>query len=142
MLIAITERNMWENESWTYVVDGDKQDAASINFLITFSVLANKKFEEDKQQANRNGHPRCFASSCYNIRFFDSFEDRGGGRISLKNKGMNLIIGNGDSSYTSFGLRLDRVISNAKIKSAMVHLRDKNNNKLYKEFESVFLKKK
>lgn len=140
MLLKVTERNMWERENWPYVIDLSKQEASTINYLMIFIRLANKQFEEDKQNASRNGHGQCFASSHYSFDFFDSYEDKKGSVI-LKNRKMNLHLGNRENDYTSSGLRLDKVISAGKIKSAMTAIRDKKTNKLYKDFESVFLKK-
>ena len=55
MILAITEQNAWENESWTYVLDVEKQDASSLNFMMIFVRLANIQFEVDRENAKKNG---------------------------------------------------------------------------------------
>lgn len=145
MILAITEQNAWENESWTYVLDVEKQDASSLNFMMIFVRLANIQFEVDRENAKKNGHPRNFASSRYNFNFFDSYTEEDFGnrkRILLTHKNINLTASAKPDGYNVGGLMLDRVISNAKVKSAMIGMRDKKENRIYKDFESIFLKKK
>lgn len=144
MFLVVIERNMWENESWSYVLDVSKQDASSLNFLMIFVRLANIQFDVDKENARKNGHPRCFASSRYSFEFFDSYESQEYAdytRVVLKHKNCNLSTGSKPNGYKTGGLMLDKVISNAKIKSVMIGMRDKKENRMYKGFESIFLKK-
>ena len=146
MILAITEQNAWENESWTYVLDVEKQDASSLNFMMIFVRLANIQFEVDRENAKKNGHPRNFASSRYSFNFYDSYStedypDRRT-RILLTHKNVNMVASTKPDGYNVGGIMLDRVISNAKVKSAMIGMRDKKENRIYKDFESIFLKKK
>lgn len=148
MLIKITETNMWEREKWSYILDLSKQDSSSINYLMIFIRVANEQFEIDKENAKKNGL-NYYASSRYSFTFFDSYiiEES----IILKNPYVVLldkthkkqfVLNNNDNGYKIGGLMLDKIISNAKMKSAMIAMRDKKQNKLYKSFEDVFLKGK
>jgi hypothetical protein len=139
MLLKVMEINMWEKERWSYILDLSKQDASSINYLMIFIRVANIQFEKDKENARNKGHADCFASSKYSFEFFDSFEYSKGNSLVLVNKNCRLHTGGG-GGYKSGGLMLDKIISNAKMKSAMITMRDKKENKLYKSFEDIFLK--
>jgi hypothetical protein len=144
MFLKVTERNMWEQEAWSHIIDVSKQEASSLNFLMIFVRLANEQFEVDKEKAKRNGHAHCFASSRYQMEFYDSYKEEKIGersRILLTHKNSNLSIFTDGGSYKSSGLMLDRVISSGKMKSAMLAMRDKKQNSIYKNFESIFLKK-
>lgn len=136
MLIAITEFNAWENERWTYVLDMEKQDGEVLNNLMIFIRVANKHFEEVKE----NTSERLFAASRYNFRFFASL-DTSNKRPVLRNKKHTLVL-NGSASYNSDSYDLNNVISPLRMKSAMLRMRDKQINDVYKNFNSLFLKSK
>lgn len=141
MLLKITERNAWERESWSHIVAIDKQDGRALNHLMIFTRLANENFEEAKKAASRAGHGSMFAASRYSVEFYETVEttDRS---FHLKNKtGPGMIVSR-NSGYKSSELMLERKISPARMKSAMMAIRDKKENVLYKGFESVFLKSK
>lgn len=149
MLIAITEHNSWENERWTYVLDLNKQDGQTINNLMIFVRLANEHWQiadEDTSVPDRSSiftrhTPKLFAASKYWIKFYDSME-KDGNRIKLKNKnGMGLSIGS-VNGYKSNRFDLSLVISPRKMHSALISMRDKDTNPLYKDFDSVFLSQK
>lgn len=132
---------MWEREAWSHIVDLDKQDGQALNHLLIFIRLANVQFDEVKQAATKAGHGNMFAASKYDVQFFESCEttDRS---IRLKNKSGNTLVVSKASGYKNSELNLDRKISPAKMKSAMIAARDKKQNTLYKSFDSVFLKGK
>lgn len=136
MLIAITEINAWERERWTYVLDLDKQDGEVINNLMIFIRVANKYFEE----ASKNSQQGLFAASKYAFKFYNSL-DMSKSHPSLNNKNSSLIIAS-EPGYKSHSFDLDLVISAKRMKSAMIRMRDKSTNDLYKNFDSLFLKKK
>jgi len=140
MLLKITERNMWEHEAWSHIVDIDKQEGQVMNHLMIFVRLANACCDKAKEDAVKAGHGQYFAASRYSVDFFDSHEvtDRS---FRLKNRSITHVVTR-DSGYKSSELLLDRKISPAKMKSAMKYMRDKKQNVLYKNFESVFLKAK
>lgn len=136
MLIAISEYNAWENEKWTYVLDMDKQDGEVLNHLMIFIRVANKHFDEIKATASS----RLFAASYYHYKFYNSI-DLTNKHPRLQNKNSSLIIAS-DPGYNSHSFDLDLVIAPSRMKSAMVRMRDKQTNDLYKNFNSLFLKKK
>lgn len=140
MLLKITERNMWEHEAWSHIVEVDKQEGQVINYLMIFARLANELCDKAKIDATKAGHGQYFAASRYSVEFFDRHEvtDRS---IYLKNRGRTLVVSKA-SGYKNSELVLDRKISLAKMKSAVIAARDKKQNVLYKNFESVFLKSK
>lgn len=155
MLLVITERNAWEQEAWSYVLDITKQEAAAVDYLMKFVKLANEEHskaskdayaEQAKQMRSMGGlalfmrGPAVFASSGYSINFYDKYEQRVSGNICVMRTGSSMHIG--ASSYKNAGLMLDAKISVAKMKSALTTIREKKENKLYKNFESVFLKEK
>jgi hypothetical protein len=149
MLIAITEHNSWENERWTYVLDLNKQDGGTVNNLMIFVRLANEHWQiadEDTPTPDRSSiftrhTPKLFAASKYWIKFYDSME-RDGNRIKLKNKnGVGLSI-DSKNGYKSNRFDLSLVISPKKMLSALISMRDKDTNSLYKNFDIVFLSKK
>lgn len=141
MLLKITERNMWERESWSHIIDLNKQDGEALNRLLIFTRLANAQCEETGKAAKSAGHGSLYAASRYEVRFFEKHEinDRS---ILLKNKSGNTLVVSKASGYKNSELNLDRKISPAKMKSALKAIRDKKQNVLYKNFESVFLKNK
>lgn len=153
MLLKITEYCAWENEKWSYVIDMDKQDACAINYLMIFIRVANAHFEIAKEESQSqppalpyhalfNRNPRNpFAASRYNYQFYDSMEEKSGRVILIKSDStMSLSDGAGYNNFTN--IMTDRKISSFKMKSAMLSMRDKNENKLYKVFDNVFLSKK
>jgi hypothetical protein len=154
MLLKITEYCAWENERWSYIVDMDKQEATAINYLMIFIRVANIQFEKDKEQSQAqpavlpyhplfNRHPRNpFAASKYSYEFYDKMEEKAAGRVTLIKSDCSLSMSSG-SGYNQFtNIMTDRKISIAKMKSAMISMRDKKENKLYKVFDSIFLSKK
>lgn len=153
MLLKVTEYCAWENEKWSYIIDLNNQQAASINFLMIFIRVANKYFELAKKDAQAqplalsyhpifNRHPRNpFAASSYSYEFYDSMEEKSGRITLISSDGvMSMSSGSGYNQFTN--LMTDRKISVAKMKSAMIAMRDKNENKLYKSFDRIFLSKK
>lgn len=136
MLIAITEFNAWENERWAYVLDMDKQDGNVLNDLMIFIRLANAEFEKIKEGAKY----RLFAASKYTFKFYNSLNLTKLYPI-LVNKNCSLII-NSDPGYNSNSFDLSVVISSKRMRSAMLSIRDKKENILYKDFDSLFLKSK
>jgi len=136
MLIAITEFNAWENERWTYVLDMEKQDGETLNNLMIFIRVANLHFEDVK---GATAH-RLFAASRYNFRFYNEL-DTSKKHPVLRNKNGALVMTRTDG-YNSNSYDLNLVMSSSRMKSAMLRMRDKNENDLYKNFDSVFLKSK
>lgn len=122
MILRITEVNSWEQERWSYYIDTEKQSCGAMNALMVFIRVANRGYEEVKEAAGNH----IFAASRYDFAF------------TSKNKIPTRFSG----SYKSGGDYTDAVISPARMKSAMVTMRDKRENKLYKGFESIFLKRK
>jgi hypothetical protein len=153
MLLKITEYCAWENERWSYIIDMDKQEASAINYLMIFIRVANISFEKDKEESQAqppvlpyhflfNRNPRNpFAASRYSYEFYDSMEEKAGRIKLIKSDGsLSLSDGSGYNQFTN--IMTDRKISIAKMKSAMISMRDKHENKLYKVFDSIFLSKK
>lgn len=148
MLLKITESNAWENERWSYVIDLSKQEAASINWLMIFIRCANKVYDDAKEAAptNNYGGPfsrptKVFAASLYWFEFYDEILSEDDECLRLGNRNSNMNISKA-GNYKSGGNFVDRKLSFAKIKSAAVTIRDKKENKLYKDFESAFHSKK
>ena len=152
MIFTITERNFWENESWTYLLDTEKQDADTMNWLMIFIRIANEvcKDAADSAPVQNFGGPfsrpmKIFAASRYSLQFYDEIvednekETRIMRRVG-KQKTHTTVRKTGD--YKSGGNFTDRKLSFAKIKSAAVTIRDKKENKLYKDLESAFHSKK
>ena len=148
MILKITEYCAWENERWSYIIDLSKQEAAAINSLMIFIRCANAHFEEVKEAASKeppalpyhplfNRHPmNPFAASRYSFDFFDSADEK---KMQLQCVGRTVSMSK-DCGYQSFtNFMLDRKISLARMKSAMISMRDKKQNKLYKAFDSIFL---
>lgn len=125
---------MWEHEKWTYVLDAEKVGAGTLNMLMIFVRLANAEFDKMQKAAGNN----LFAASRYFMEFYDSMENDGKYNI-LVNKEHRLCL-NGGGGYKSGGVYLERRISPRRAKSAMVAMRDRSENVLYKDFESLFLK--
>jgi len=136
MLISITEFNAWENERWTYVLDMEKQDGEVLNNLMIFIRIANQHFEEVKGASAY----RIFAASRYNFKFYKSL-DLTKKLPCLQNKNSALIMAS-DPGYNSHSFDLSVVVSAKRVKSAMLAMRGKNENILYKNFDSLFLKSK
>lgn len=136
MLIAISEINSWEREKWTYVLDIDKQDGEVLNNLMIFIRVANKHFDEVKETSPN----KFFTASRYSYKFYNSI-DLTHKHPRLINKNSSLIIAS-DPGYNSHSFDLDLVISRQRMKSAMIRMRDKQINDLYKNFDGLFLKKK
>lgn len=152
MLIAITEHNAWENERWTYILDLSKQKSSAINSLMIFVRLANEYYQKAREDCPTNPlsgsiffkhSPKIFAASHYRIKFYDSMIATSGTRTRLKiDVGEESIITHNHNGYKQAGAMLDAVMSPKKSKSALIAMRDKRENKLYKNFESIFLSKK
>lgn len=136
MLIAITEFNAWENERWTYVLDMEKQDGEVLNNLMIFIRVANLHFEEIRKSTTN----RLFAASRYNFRFYKELDVSEKYPV-LRNKNGALVMTR-TAGYNSNSYDLNLVMSSSRMKSAMLRMRDKNENDLYKNFDSVFLKSK
>lgn len=157
MLVAITEANAWEHERWTYVLDADKQGAEILNLLTVFCRLATKEADKMKEAVTADiNHPwvrdmlgrplyKLYAASHYTIRFYDSVEvdaSRDPYRPVLIEGKRKMHFSFGDGGYKNGGLLLNTQISPHRLASAMVGIRDRKENKIYKDFESLFLKKK
>jgi hypothetical protein len=153
MILRITEYCAWENERWSYIIDLTKQDATAINSLMIFIRCANAHFEEVRTEAERqppalayhplfNRHPRNpFAASSYVFNFYDTAEHDGEkGKLTCAGKTIWVSDQSGYHKFINF--MLDRKISVARMKSAMIAMRDKKENKLYKSFENIFLSPK
>lgn len=136
MLIKVTETNMWEREKWTYVLDVEKLGGSILNHLMIFVRCANAQF--DKESSDAKGNSEVFASSRYHLEFYDSLIQEQGKDPILVNKTCKLHL-NSRGNYKEGGIYLDKKISSARLKSAMIQMRDKKENKLYKNFESLFL---
>lgn len=132
--MAVTEINMWEREKWTYILDVEKQGAKILNLLNIFIRCADKQFEKDKEGAAG----ALFAASKYSLKFYDTHETESGYLVLVAGK--DRLIMNGKPNYKSGGMFLEKKISLSRMHSAMVKMRDKGENKLYKDFESLFLK--
>ena len=153
MLLRITEYCAWENEKWSYIIDLDKQNGAAINYLMIFIRCANSHFDEVKLQSEQKGGPLTrhflfnrnprtpFAASKYSFDFYDSIDQRSS-RATLINIDHSLVLSNKSGYNNSTNIMTDRKISPAKMKSAMVAMRDKGQNKLYKTFDTIFLSTK
>lgn len=138
MLIAITEFNTWENERWMYILDMDKQDGGTLNDLMIFIRLANAEFDKIKESASS----RLFAASRYTFKFYNKLDlSKRYPRLINNNAGAGLIICS-DPGYNSHSFDINTVLSSKKTRSAMLRMRDKRENDLYKNFNSLFLKKK
>jgi hypothetical protein len=151
MILKVTERCAWENESWSYFIDLSGQSAEAINFLMIFIRCANAHFEKVKEATDKqppalkphflfNRHPRNpFAASRYTFEFYDAADEK---EFELK-RGRTRIHISERSGYHNFNnFRIDRKISIARMKSAMISMRDKKENKLYKSFDRIFLTSK
>lgn len=135
LLLKITEVNAWERERWTYVLDANLQGGYVLNNLMIFVRLANEDFKKQYDAAPSN---KMFAGSKYFFEFYDSIEF-GKSSPVLVNEKTKLYL-NGKGNYKEGGIYLDKKISPARIRSAMVAMRDQKKNKIYKQFESLFLK--
>lgn len=154
MLLAITESNSWERERWTYIFDTSLQDAAVINELALFCEMANKESNKIKDKVMTDpDHPwvtdmfgrqlyKLFATSFYRMRFYDSYEVNEEHGYPILIEGTRKTHMNSQTNYKDAGLMLDRRISPSRLHSAIVTMRGKQQNKLYKNFESVLLKDK
>jgi hypothetical protein len=136
MLIAITEFNAWENERWTYVLDMEKQDGEVLNNLMIFIRVANQHFEDVKEKSTE----RLFAASRYNFKFYNKLDVSDKYPV-LRNKKGALVM-NSSSGYNSNSYDLSLIISPLRMRSTMIRMRDKQENDLYKNFDSLFLKTK
>src|ERR1051326_4355344 len=129
MIIAITEHNAWENARWTVGLDLNQQKASTINDLHIFAHCANTRFDEMRQNAGRGG---LFAASRYSIKFYDGFTRRPDGIFVLTNTNGGGLTLNGNS-YKSSYVDTSLKISPQRMRSAMVRMRDKGENQLYKD---------
>lgn len=154
MILAVTESNAWEREKWTYVLDIDKQDSEALNHLIIFINHANEYFEKAKKEDEKttppvpfhpifNPHPiRVFAASKYWLKFYEELDMSGKyPRLRGSNDGSSLVV-NSNPGYNSHSFDTSMVISPRRMKSAMQKMRDKRENILYKNFDSLFLAQK
>jgi hypothetical protein len=141
-VIAITEINAWEGERWTYVLDLCAQDADTINNLFVFARLAGERYNDLRKISGSN----MFAASKYWIRFYDKIQsdEFNIDRIKLINhKGQRVLSIDtvpAGIGYKSNVVDLNAVISWRKMKQAVNTYIRENENILYKNFESVFLK--
>lgn len=153
MILTITEANHWEHERWHYILDAEKQRAAALNDLISFIRLNNIETERIKKEVDANqdhsavtdmfGRPmyKLFAASSYWFRFYDSMEiDEKYGYPVVINGRSRLAMNGGAQNYKSGIVDLTLRISQARMYSALKLMQDKKENKLYKNFESLFLK--
>ena len=157
MIIAIREFNHWENERWTYILNAELQGSAVINDLIIFAKYANEQAKQvrDETMANPN-HPfvtrgfgasagyKLYAASSYIVEFYDSMEmhERGYPILVSGRRKMHFnSFGNGGYKEGMIGLQTLR-ISPSRMYSARLAMcsKDTPENKLYKNFESLFLK--
>lgn len=151
MILKITEYCAWENERWSYIIDLEKQEAAAINSLMIFIRCANAEFEIAKEESSRqkpalayhplfNRHPRNpFAASSYSFNFYDAVFVDYDRSVSLICAGKKSHLSDGCGYHFYTNIMLDRKISIFRMKSAMIAMRDKKQNKLYKSFENIFL---
>lgn len=143
MYIVITESNAWEREKWNYAIDISKQNAEVLNYLVIFVNFANKYFEKAKEDAPVApfGGGKIFAASKYWFKFYDEIDLTGDYPVGKFKTGGSMGF-NGKPGYNNNSFDLELVISPKKMYSAMITMRDKNENILYKNFDSVFLTKK
>lgn len=153
MLLKITEYCAWENESWSYIIDLDKQDGEALDHLMIFIRLANEQYIVAAADAKGqpyaiarhplfNPHPRNpFAASRYNISFYNAI-DTTLGRVRLLTHKTTERLREGSGYHDYANILTDMIISPRRMKSALTHIRDKKENILYKTFDSLFLKKK
>lgn len=154
MILAITESNAWEREKWIYVLDINKQDSEALNHLVIFIRLANEYFDKQKVASDKNPPPvpyhpifnrhpvRVFAASKYWFKFYKEVDlSKTNPRLVGTNSGSSLIV-NSDPGYNSHSFDTSMIISPRRMKSAMIKMRDKGENVLYKNFDSLFLTKK
>ena len=142
-LLRITEINTWERERWSYVLTLEKRSSEALNSLMTFIASANKYFDDSYENA-----PECrdfmgrgykvAACSRYTINFYDSIEL--GGKYPALVSGKSKLHLNGGGNYKSGGIYLDEIISPKRIKLAKNKMVEKQDNVIYKNFESLFLK--
>ncbi len=156
MLVTVTEANAWEHERWTYILDVEKLGAPTLNELISFCRLATEEAKKmkDAVMADPN-HPwvtdmfgrqlyKLYAASAYHLRFYDSMEwneERGYPILVEGRRRLNMNSYN-RNGYKSGGDCTDERLSVARLHSAVVQLQKNGENKLYKDFEGLFLKKK
>lgn len=138
MLLVITEHNSWENESWKYLLDLDKQDGEALNDLMIFIRLANEYHEEVKKSVTH----RLFAASKYSFKFYNKIDTSGKYPRLINNKIGGGLIVTSNPGYHSHSFNLDNKLSSKRMRSAMLAIRDKKDNILYKNFDSLFLKSK
>lgn len=138
MLIAITETNAWEMEKWTYVFDTNNLGASVINNLIVFARMANEEFDKQLALVPKN---QPFAMSRYWVRFYDRLDKGNDGYTRLINQKSTLILNASDyQDYKTGGIFLDRKLSIKRLISACISIRDRQENKIYKNFESLLIK--
>ena len=98
---------------------------------------------ESKEEATPASFPlvQVFAASKYWFKFYDEIDlTQNYPRGRFKNGGSMGF--NGIAGYNSDSFDLDVIISPKKMYSAMISMRDKNENILYKNFDSIFLAKR
>lgn len=101
-----------------------------------FIRLANERFEKVKAEATHT----IFAASKYTFKFYNRIDTAGKyPRLINNKKGAGLVICS-DPGYHSHSFNLDNKLSPKRTRSAMLAVRDKDKNILYKDFDSIFLK--
>lgn len=137
-LLYLMEINSWEHSRESWVLSLDRQEAATLNWLMIFVRLAKAQWQVDfenrpKQYDMFGREHSVFASSNYVMEFYDTYEvtDR---YLILNCRERRL--------STHAELTLDTKLSFARVKSAAITMRDKKENKIYRDFPSLFLKSK
>lgn len=151
MILAVTESNSWEREKWIYCLDVNKQDSEALNHLMIFIRLANEYFEKQKTIEDNNPPPipyhpifnrhpvRLFGASRYWFKFYKEVDlSKKHPHLVCSNARSSLIV-NSDPGYNSHSFDTSKVISPKRMKSAMIKMRDKEENIIYKNFDSLFL---
>lgn len=117
----------------------EDQDASTINNLMNFIRLANEDFEKAKNNA-KSGIPdmfgrrlKYFAAERYHMRFFDDVQEDTYNDYVLINRDIHLH----SNAYDFRG----SIISHRKLKGIINEIK-KGENRLYKQFDSLFLKNK
>jgi hypothetical protein len=135
MIVMVTEVNMWEREKWNYLMDIDKVGGAVMNDLMIFVRLANEDFK--KQSDLGRG---LFAASRYLVKFYDCFDNSDRPSVGCSN-GYRMYLSNSACYKNGLNDFREKTLSPRRMRGVMAEMRDKNNNRIYKDFEYLFLKK-